>query len=98
MSLVALEAGIVGLPLLLTDTCGFDEVQAIDGGCVVEPTVVGISQGLELMLSDVGDLANKGNRLKTYIIDHYSWQVIATGMIEYFDGRIGVDKIRTTMS
>ena len=96
MSLVALEAGIVGLPLLLTDTCGFDEVQAIDGGYVVEPTVVGISQGLELMLSDVGDLANKGNRLKTYIIDHYSWQVIATGMIEYFEGRIGVDKVRTT--
>lgn len=84
MSLVALEAGIVGVPLLLTNTCGFDEVQAINGGYVVDATVGGISDGLASMLAEVDDLPDKGQRLKRFIIDTYSWPVIAAGMTEYF--------------
>jgi glycosyltransferase involved in cell wall biosynthesis len=85
MSLVALEAGITGLPVLLTNTCGFDEVQKIDGGCVVEPTVDGITSGLEIMLSDVDDLPQKGQRLKAFVVDHYSWHIIVTKMVDYFE-------------
>ncbi|VVM48004.1 D-inositol-3-phosphate glycosyltransferase [Pseudomonas fluorescens] len=85
MSLVALEAGITGLPVLLTSTCGFDEVQAINGGSVVDPTVVGISRGLQIMLSEIDDLTLKGQRLKSFVIDHYSWHVIVTDMVDYFE-------------
>lgn len=94
MSLVALEAGITGLPVLLTNTCGFDEVQKINGGCVVEPTAAGIGNGLEIMLSDVDDLPRKGQRLKEFVIDHYSWQVIVTNMVDYFDGLTRLKKNR----
>ena len=86
MSLVALEAGITGLPVLLTNTCGFDEVQAINGGRVVEPTAAGISGGLEVMFSEIDDLTLKGQRLKSFVIDHYSWHVIVTNMVDYFEG------------
>lgn len=85
MSLVALEAGITGLPVLLTSTCGFDEVQAINGGSVVDPTVAGISRGLQIMLSEIDDLTLKGQRLKSFVIDHYSWHVIVTNMVDYFE-------------
>lgn len=88
MSLVALEAGITGLPVLLTNTCGFDEVQTINGGRVVEPTAAGISRGLQLMLSEADDLTLKGQRLKSFVIDHYSWHVIVTNMVDYFEGFI----------
>ncbi|MNO99577.1 Glycogen synthase [compost metagenome] len=86
MSLVALEAGITGLPVLLTNTCGFDEVQAINGGGVVDPTVAGISRGLQIMLSEIDDLTLKGQRLKSFVIDNYSWHVIVTNMVDYFEG------------
>lgn len=88
MSLVALEAGITGLPVLLTNTCGFDEVQTINGGSVVEPTAAGISRGLQVMLSEIDDLTLKGQRLKSFVIDHYSWHVIVTNMVDYFEGFI----------
>lgn len=95
MSLVALEAGIVGTPLLLTDTCGFDEVQEIGGGCVVTPTVAGISEGLEKMLSDVGDLSQKGERLRTFVSEHYSWPVIVAAMLDYFESELLVSQTRS---
>jgi glycosyltransferase involved in cell wall biosynthesis len=92
MSLVALEAGIVGVPLVLTNTCGFDEVQAIGGGYVVEPTAGGVSEGLANMLADVSDLPNKGQRLKKFIVENYSWPVIAAEMIDYFGKHITSSK------
>ena len=88
MSLVALEAGITGLPVLLTNTCGFDEVQTINGGRVVEPTAAGISGGLQVMFSEIDDLTLKGQRLKSFVIDHYSWHVIVANMVDYFEGVI----------
>ena len=46
MSLVALEAGAAGVPVLLTDQCGFDDVGAVDGGAVVPASVSGLAAGL----------------------------------------------------
>jgi hypothetical protein len=42
MSIVVLEAGITGTPVLITDQCSFDEVDRIGGGIVVRASVDGI--------------------------------------------------------
>jgi glycosyltransferase involved in cell wall biosynthesis len=77
MSLVALEAGIAGTPVLLTETCGFGEVEAIGGGRVVPATVEGLAAGLDDLLSDASRLPAMGERLQTYVRAHHTWTQIA---------------------
>lgn len=85
MSLVALEAGVVGLPVLLTDTCGFDQVEQVGGGVVVPASAAGISQGLERMLADPVELKAKGSRLKAFILEHYTWSATVQVMLRRFN-------------
>jgi glycosyltransferase involved in cell wall biosynthesis len=85
MSLVALEAGIVELPVLLTNTCGFNEIEEVGGGLVVAASAEALSDGLNKMLVDVAELEKMGKRLKRFVVDHYSWQVTARAMIKQFE-------------
>jgi glycosyltransferase involved in cell wall biosynthesis len=73
MSLVALEAGLCGTPVLLTDQCGFDEVQELDGGRVVAVDVDALAEGLQFMLQDPERLNAQGQRLRAAILSHYTW-------------------------
>jgi glycosyltransferase involved in cell wall biosynthesis len=81
MSLVALEAGMLGVPLLLTDTCGFSEVQTIGGGCVVAPSVDSLEVGLWELLRDreaePDRLPAMGRRLQAFVKEHHTWARIA---------------------
>jgi glycosyltransferase involved in cell wall biosynthesis len=52
MSIVVLEAGITGTPVLLTDQCGLSEVESIEGGKVVTASVEGLQSGLIALLTD----------------------------------------------
>jgi len=73
MSLVALEAGLCGTPVLLTDQCGFDEVQALDGGRVVAVDAVAIAEGISIMLQDPHRLAAQGQHLREAVLSSYTW-------------------------
>ena len=73
MSIVVLEAGISGRPALLTDQCGFNEVQEVDGGLVVKANVESISKGLLDMLENKGILDDMGQRLKKKVKRDYLW-------------------------
>ncbi|MFJ4050003.1 glycosyltransferase family 4 protein [Pseudomonas hunanensis] len=84
MSLVALEAGVVGLPVLLTDTCGFGQVEHVGGGMVVPASAAGIAQGMERMLADPAELMAKGDRLKAFILKHYTWSATVLVMLRHF--------------
>lgn len=73
MSLVALEAGLCGTPVLLTDQCGFDEVQEIGGGRVVSVDIDAIANGLVVMLHDPMHLAEQGQHLRALVLSSYTW-------------------------
>jgi len=81
MSLVALEAGIAGAPVLLTDQCGFDEVESVGGGLVVPATVVGLRDGLRTMLSERSSLESKGRSLQSYVRGKFTWPSIVDGLV-----------------
>ncbi|RUY28898.1 MULTISPECIES: glycosyltransferase family 4 protein [unclassified Mesorhizobium] len=85
MSLVALEAGIVGTPVLLTDQCGFDEVETVGGGYVVPATVEGLYGGLHSMLAERGDLPSKGRALRSFIVETFAWPSIVDKLISRFE-------------
>ena len=71
MSIVALEAGATATPVLLTDQCGFDDIEKIGGGFVVTASVEGLATGLDRIIKC--DLQEMGRRLQTYCLEHFSW-------------------------
>ncbi len=84
MSIVVLEAGITGTPVLLTDQCGFDEVESICGGLVVPASVDGLQKGLIEILRDPAKLKSMGGNLKKYTCEHFAWDSIINRYLELY--------------
>jgi len=73
MSLVVLEAGITGTPVLLTDQCGFNDVATIDSRMVAPASVSGLSKGILEILREPTKLELMGANLKKYTYEHFTW-------------------------
>jgi glycosyltransferase involved in cell wall biosynthesis len=91
MSIVVLEAGICGTPVLLTDQCGFDVVGRIGGGKVVPAAVDGVKAGLTELLSDPPRLPVMGDALRGYVRDHYSWNVVVRSYLDLYSTLLAKD-------
>lgn len=89
MSIVVLEAGISGKPALMTDQCGFDELEKMKGGLIAEANSESISCGLKKMLSQ-GDLNKMGSNLKEEVLKKYLWSKVADSHVENYKKVIGV--------
>ncbi len=76
MSIVVLEAGIVGLPVLLTDQCGLNDLRGIDAGVVVPATTEGLRDGLRELLRDPNKMASMGKNLQAHVYENYLWTSI----------------------
>jgi glycosyltransferase involved in cell wall biosynthesis len=76
MSIVVLEAGITGKPVLLTDQCGFDGITRINGGRVVPVSVEGLKLGIVAMLDDPESLKVMGRNLQKFVRERFDWKAI----------------------
>ncbi|NTV12498.1 MAG: glycosyltransferase [Desulfobulbaceae bacterium] len=77
MSIVALEAGICGTPVLLTDQCGFPAVAAVGGGLEVAATVAALQAGLATMLALApAQRRGMGERLRALVVGEYLWESV----------------------
>ena len=84
MSIVVLEAGITGTPVLITNQCGFDQVDEVGGGIVVDATVNAIQKGLTRLFRDRASLGEMGFELQKFTNKNYSWDVIGQKYIQLF--------------
>lgn len=84
MSLVALEAGLRGTPVLLTDQCGFDEVERVGGGLVVSVNDDALASGLQALLSDPELLARKGSNLREVVLKSYTWDGLTQNILQLY--------------
>ena len=84
MSIVVLEAGICRTPVLITDQCGFEQIEQTGGGRIVPASVDGIKSGLLDMLSDLSRLSQMGERLESYTRAHFLWDATAARYLELF--------------
>lgn len=91
MSIVALEAGITGTPVLLTDKCGFDEIASIGGGLVVTASVDGLQKGLIQIMGDRVKLTSMGENLKRYTQNHFTWNSIVNNYITLYNQILKMD-------
>jgi glycosyltransferase involved in cell wall biosynthesis len=69
---------------LLTDHCGFDEVETVGGGRVVHAATDALADGLVSMLENRHAMATMGERLKNHVRQNYSWKVIAERYLDLF--------------
>ena len=84
MSIVALEAGACGTPVILTTACGFDEVG--NAGCkVVRPLADELYSGMQSMLSSSNSLEVVGKNLRSLILQKYTWKKTAEKYLSISD-------------
>jgi glycosyltransferase involved in cell wall biosynthesis len=89
MSIVALEAGISGTPVLLTDQCGFDEIAALDPRLVVPASTEGLAAGLLALLGDADELRQIGVRTKAFVQEKYAWPTIIMRYLDLYRRIVG---------
>lgn len=73
MSIVALEAGICGVPVMLTDQCGFHEITTIDSRLETPATIPGIANGLVALLCEPAQLSRIAESLRNFVLHTYTW-------------------------
>ena len=84
MSMAALEAGAMGVPVVLTDQCGFDNVAKIGGGLVVKVDKAALADAILRMMSDDGASKASGARLRAFVLENYAWQKVVSELLDHF--------------
>ncbi len=89
MSIVALEAGICGTPVLLTDQCGFGEVRSIDARLEVPASTEAIARSLMDLLATPELLQRIAPLWERFVVENYDWKVIAPRYLTLYRDVLG---------
>jgi glycosyltransferase involved in cell wall biosynthesis len=89
MSIVAIEAGICGLPVLMTDRCGFGEVREVDARLEVPATREGIVSGLTALLDRSAPLPALAEKWTIFIERNFTWSTIGPKYCELYRTILG---------
>lgn len=84
MSIVALEAGICGTPVLLTDHCGFKEVKEVDERLEVSSTAAGLAEGLIRLLTNTTQLTEIAPRWRHFVENRYTWETLVFVYLRFY--------------
>jgi len=84
MSIVVLEAGVSGTPVLATNRCGLDDFAAEGAVKIVSPTPEAISEGLTAFLDHPVEARDAGARLKQSVYNGYLWATQAKQHLRLF--------------
>lgn len=74
MSIVAVEAGICGTPILMTDQCGLHDLAEINPELIVPASIDGLTGGLRFALESPERLAVWGDRWRTIVRQRFLWR------------------------
>jgi len=77
MSIVAVESGLCGTPVLMTNRCGLRELDEVDASLTVPATVAGLVAGLDYALADPQRLTSWGGRWREIVRERFLWKDIA---------------------
>jgi glycosyltransferase involved in cell wall biosynthesis len=74
MSIVAVEGGVCGTAVLMTDQCGLDDLREVEPNLVVPASADGLAAGLALALEDPDRLADWGKRWQALVRERFLWR------------------------
>lgn len=83
MSIVAVEAGICGLPVLMTDRCGLNDIREIEPGLIVPANTEALADGLRLSLEDTERSRSWGLDWQAMVRDRFLWADIGQRFSDY---------------
>lgn len=92
MSIVALEAGICGRPVLVTDQCGFGEIKSICSDLETTADAAGIAAGLESVITEPGMLERLGLLFRDFVMQRYTWESIVAEYLKLYKNILTVKK------
>ncbi|MBT4936919.1 glycosyltransferase [Candidatus Peregrinibacteria bacterium] len=84
MSIVVLESGLVGTPVLLTDQCGLNELEDLKCGKVVAAEVNDLAKGLQYLIKNEEKLPEMGKNLEAFVRNNYAWDSIVEQYIHHY--------------
>lgn len=98
MSIVALEGAVCGIPVLLTDRCGFDVLAQKGAAMVVDTNSSTMARVICELMPDL-DLRNEmGIKGQQLAVNSYSWDIAARRHIELFSHYAVVSESSRTTS
>ena len=86
MSIVAVEAGVCGTPVLMTDQCGLDDVREVSPDLVVPVSSRALAIGLSYALSDLGRLRSLGLIWQGIVRKRFLWSDVGGQFRNYLGG------------
>ena len=90
MSIVALEAGICGTPVMVTDQCGFGEVREIDAKLETPATIAGLAEGLLYITADFDRLDRLASAFKDFVSRRYTWSSQVANYLDLYRGIVAL--------
>jgi glycosyltransferase involved in cell wall biosynthesis len=76
MSIVAIEAGICGIPVVMTDQCGLDDLREVSQELVVPVSIHSLSTALEIAIGDHQRLKDWGLEWQKIVRSRFLWKDI----------------------
>lgn len=83
MTIVAMEAAILGTPIIITKQCDFNEIKKSNGAVLVNANIKDISKALKNTLKNK-NLNLMGKKLKKYIKINYNWNLVSKNFEKMF--------------
>ncbi len=84
LSIVLLEAGASGAAVLVTDRCGFNDVEKLGGGVVVPASVEGLKAGLLDLIARTRELKPMGRRLREHVAKVFTWDAVGMKYLDLY--------------
>ena len=84
MSIVAIEAGICGTPVMLTDQCGFSSIRKIDKRLETPATVDGLASSLMQLLDKPEFLNPIASQWAKFVKEEFTWDAMGPKYIDLY--------------
>lgn len=85
MSIVALEAGMCGTAVMLTDQCGFGEIKEVDTCLEVPASVEGIASGMQQLLTNPALIEKVSVAFQALVKGRFTWHSIVREYIGLYE-------------
>lgn len=84
-SIVALEAMICRLPVIITRQCNFPEIAEYEAGIIIEPDLKQLTEALNTLLSNSKLCKKMGENGRRLVLKNFTWDKIADKMIKIYE-------------
>lgn len=92
MTIIAPEAACCAKAVLITNTSEFPELAQCGGAIEVDPSVDGLSRGLNILTSNDCDRGGMGKKGYDYVTNKYRWENLAVKYMDIFQAVLKREK------